>query len=115
MVFPGERSYAASPPTGEMRTGVKESLIEDALARLYGKPLAEIQAANMLLGDIGTVALHARHGTLAGEAQLPRPRPARNEVETDLRQVPLEPAVEADAIVILADGEGADVAHDAGA
>ena len=33
--------------------------------------------------------------------------PTRDEVEADLRQMPLKPAVEADAVVVLADGEGA--------
>jgi DNA ligase-1 len=62
---PAEARYLIKVATGEMRTGVKESLIEDTLARLYTQPLADVQAANMLLGDIGAVALHARHGTLA--------------------------------------------------
>src|SRR5206468_30213 len=62
---PAEARYLIKIATGEMRTGVKESLIEDTLARLYGAPLAEVQGANMLLGDTGAVALHARHGMLA--------------------------------------------------
>ncbi len=61
-----EARYLIKVATGEMRTGVKESLIEDALARLAGVPLAAVQGANMLLGDLGAVALRARRGTLAG-------------------------------------------------
>jgi DNA ligase-1 len=60
-----EAKYLIKICTGEMRTGVKESLIEEALARMAGVPVAEVQAANMLLGDIGTLALRVRHGTLA--------------------------------------------------
>jgi DNA ligase 1 len=71
---PAEARYLIKIATGEMRTGVKESLIEDALARLYGQTLAAVQGANMLLGDIGAVAAQARQGTLAGaELQLFHP------------------------------------------
>jgi DNA ligase-1 len=64
--LPGDARYLIKIATGEMRTGVKESLIEDALARLAGVPIAAVQAANMLMGDIGAVALRARQGTLGG-------------------------------------------------
>jgi DNA ligase-1 len=64
--LPGDARYLIKIATGEMRTGVKESLIEDALARLAGEPIAAVQAANMLMGDIGAVALRARQGTLGG-------------------------------------------------
>src|SRR5438128_1762845 len=37
--IPAEARYLIKIATGEMRTGVKESLIEDTLARLYGAPL----------------------------------------------------------------------------
>ena len=53
----------------------------------------------------------AGHRALAVEPQLPGPRPARDEVEADVGHVPLEPAVEADAVVVLVDGEGARVGH----
>ncbi len=49
---------------------------------------------------------------LARQPQLTRPRPARYNVEADLGHVPLEPTVEPDAVVVLVDGEGADVAHE---
>src|SRR5207244_6012391 len=48
---------------------------------------------------------------LAREAQLSRPRPARDQVEADVRQVPLEPPVEPDSVVVFADGEGAHIGH----
>ena len=53
----------------------------------------------------------ARHRALAGQPQLPGPRPARNQVEADIRHVPLEPAVEANAVVVVADGKDARVGH----
>lgn len=50
---------------GDLRIGLQEGLVEDALARAFDVPLAETQRANMLLGDIGETALLARHGRLA--------------------------------------------------
>src|SRR5690606_4533040 len=50
---------------GELRIGLRQGLVEDALARLYHCPLDEVSRANMLLGDIGETAVRARHGTLA--------------------------------------------------
>ena len=50
--------------TGDLRIGLKESLVEEAIARAYGgTPLAEVQRANMLLGDIG------RDGALAADGR----------------------------------------------
>lgn len=57
--------YILKIVTGELRTGLKESMVEDALARSVGVPIGELQRVNMLVGDIGEVALRARHGTLA--------------------------------------------------
>src|SRR6185369_3572399 len=53
----------------------------------------------------------ARNRLLAVEPQLPGARPARYQVEADVGQVALEPAVEADAVVVVADGEGARLGH----
>ena len=47
------------------------------------------------------------------DAKPPGPRPARHDVEARLGQVALEPAIEADAVVILGDGEGAVCGHGA--
>ena len=58
-------AYLIKIATGDMRTGVKESVIEEALARQAGVPVGEVQAANMLLGDIGALAVRVRHGALA--------------------------------------------------
>jgi DNA ligase-1 len=63
-----EAKYLIKICTGEMRTGVKESLIEEALARQAGLPVAAVQAANMLLGDIGALAVRVRHGQLGDVA-----------------------------------------------
>lgn len=66
---PIEAKYLLKIITGELRTGLKESLVEEALARLAGVKTAQLQYANMLLGDIGAVALLARAGRL-GEAAM---------------------------------------------
>lgn len=48
-----EAKYLVKIVTGELRVGLKESLVEEAVAKAYEVPLAEVQRANMLLGDIG--------------------------------------------------------------
>src|SRR5579863_4914651 len=50
---PLEAKYVVKIMTGDLRIGLKESLVEAAIARAYGATLAEVQRANMLLGDIG--------------------------------------------------------------
>ncbi|MDP9314380.1 MAG: ATP-dependent DNA ligase [Chloroflexota bacterium] len=50
---------------GDLRIGLQEGLVEDALARAAGVPVGLVQRANMLLGDIGETALLARYGELA--------------------------------------------------
>jgi DNA ligase-1 len=61
---PVEAKYIVKIITGDLRIGLKESLVEEAIAKAYGATLPEVQRANMLLGDIG--------GTLrlAAEAKL---------------------------------------------
>jgi DNA ligase-1 len=49
---------------GELRCGLREGALEDALARMAQMSVAQVQRANMLLGDIGETALGCRHGTL---------------------------------------------------
>jgi DNA ligase-1 len=56
-----EAKYIVKIMTGDLRIGLKESLVEEAIARAYGGSLAEVQRANMLVGDIGeTLRLAAR-------------------------------------------------------
>jgi ATP-dependent DNA ligase len=57
-----EAKYILKIITGELRIGLKESLVEEALAKAYDEPAATVQRANMLLGDIGgTLRLAAKH------------------------------------------------------
>ncbi len=50
--------------TGELRIGLKEGLVEDAIAAAAGVDGAAVREGNMLLGDLGDTALRARAGTL---------------------------------------------------
>ena len=56
--------------TGDLRIGLKESLVEEAIARAFREPhpettLKAVQRANMLLGDIGETLKLASEGRLA--------------------------------------------------
>jgi len=62
---PLETKYIIKIITGDLRIGLKESLVEDAIARAYGGTLSEVQRANMLLGDIGETVRFAAEGRLA--------------------------------------------------
>ncbi len=64
-----EAKYLVKIMTGDMRIGLKESLVEEAVARAYGGTLAEVQRANMLVGDIGETLRLAARGAL-GEAHM---------------------------------------------
>jgi DNA ligase-1 len=66
---PLEAKYLVKIITGELRIGLKESLVEEAIAKAYQAPASEVQRANMLLGDIGeTLCLAAAHRL--GEARM---------------------------------------------
>jgi DNA ligase-1 len=62
---PLEAKYIIKIMTGDLRIGLKESLVEEAIARAYGGTLIEAQRANMLLGDIGETVRLAYEGRLA--------------------------------------------------
>ncbi len=59
-----EARYVIKILTGELRIGLKEGLLEEALAAAYSQPADDIREANMLLGDLGRVARLARDGQL---------------------------------------------------
>src|SRR5215213_4244862 len=66
---PLEAKYLIKIMGGDLRIGLQEGQLEDALARAAGVSVHAVQWANMLLGDIGETALLARHGRL-GEARM---------------------------------------------
>jgi len=58
----GDAKYIVKIITGDLRIGSKESLVEEAIAKAFERPLAEVRRANMLTGDIGeTLALAAQN------------------------------------------------------
>jgi ATP-dependent DNA ligase len=60
-----EAKYLVKLLVGDLRIGLKEGLVEDAVARAFAQPLSSVAQANMLLGDIGETAVLARQGRLA--------------------------------------------------
>jgi DNA ligase 1 len=71
---PVEAKYILKIITGELRIGLKESLVEEAIAKAHDEPLAQVQRANMLLGDIGeTLRLAAEHRLHAAHMRLFHP------------------------------------------
>jgi DNA ligase-1 len=52
--------------SGELRIGLREGLVEAALAKAFDRPLDAVKRAGMLTGDIGATAELAREGRLEG-------------------------------------------------
>jgi DNA ligase 1 len=52
--------------SGELRIGLREGLVEAALAQAYDRPLDAVKRAGMLTGDIGRTATLAKQGALGG-------------------------------------------------
>ncbi len=69
-VSPLEAKYIVKIMTGDLRIGLKESLVEEAIAKAFGEAakLKDVQRANMLLGDIGETL------RLAAEGRVPEAR-----------------------------------------
>ncbi len=57
---PREVAYVAKILTGDLRIGLREGLVLDAIALAFGRDPAAIRRASMAAGDIGAVALAAR-------------------------------------------------------
>jgi len=69
-----EAKYILKIATGDLRIGMKESLVEEAIASAYEQPLALVQRANMFTGDVGEVLRLAAAGNLhSAQLQLLRP------------------------------------------
>ncbi|MEO5721620.1 MAG: ATP-dependent DNA ligase [Chthoniobacterales bacterium] len=51
-----EGQYVVKILTGDLRLGLREGLVEEAIARAFEAPLDDVKEANMLLGDIGETA-----------------------------------------------------------
>jgi len=69
---PAERDVLARIVTGEMRTGVSDGMVLEAIAEATGAGLAIVRRAALFLGDLSRVATVAREG---GPAALAAARP----------------------------------------
>ena len=56
--------YIVKVLTSELRIGLREGLVEAAIAKAYDRPLDAVKWAGMLTGDIGRLAVLAREGQL---------------------------------------------------
>jgi DNA ligase 1 len=56
--------YIVKVLAGELRIGLREGLVEAAIARAYDRPLDEVKWAGMLTGDVGKLAALARENRL---------------------------------------------------
>jgi len=61
---PLEAKYLIKLLAGDLRIGLREGLVEDAIARAFNQSLDDVAYANMLLGDIGETAVRARAADL---------------------------------------------------
>jgi DNA ligase-1 len=64
MATPLEAKYIVKLLAGDLRIGLKEGAVEDAIARLFQTNVSKVQWVNMLVGDIGETALLARQGRI---------------------------------------------------
>jgi DNA ligase 1 len=60
-----EAKYIVKIISGDLRIGLKESPVEDAISRAFEAPLDQVKRANMLLGDLGETLRLAAAGKLA--------------------------------------------------
>src|SRR5207247_2278004 len=69
-----EGQYVVKILTGDLRIGLREGLVEEAIAKAFNASLDEVKEANMLLGDIGRTAVLAKNNDLhRAELSLFRP------------------------------------------
>ena len=76
-----EGKYIAKILIREMRHGMSEGLMLEAIAKMAGRPVAEVRRANMLAGDVGRVVRELR--VSRGEADASLPRGAASDAETE--------------------------------
>jgi DNA ligase-1 len=69
-----EGQYVVKILTGDLRIGLREGLVEEAIAKAFDAPLDDVKEANMLLGDIGaTASLASRNELHRAELSIFRP------------------------------------------
>lgn len=62
---PVEARYLVRAILGEMRVGAKEGIVEDAIAKAFGRTLAEVRRAGGMIADVGELAVLAFENKLA--------------------------------------------------
>ena len=72
-----EGQYLVKILTGDLRIGLKEGLVEEAIANAFDASVDDVKDANMLLGDIGATASLAARNEL-GQAELSIFRPIKS-------------------------------------
>ena len=65
---PGTAGAIVKVLGGELRIGLREGLLEAAVAKAFGRPLDAVKRAGMLTGDVGRTALLARDDRLGDAA-----------------------------------------------
>ena len=73
---PPEAKYVIKIVTGDLRIGLKENTVEEAIAKAFNQHADFVRRTNMSLGDIGETAILARQNRL-GEASLRLFRPLK--------------------------------------
>lgn len=102
---PVEAKYLLKLMTGDMRTGVKQSLVEEAIADAFGTSATEVRRASMLLGDLAEVFKLASENRLA-DARMKLFHPLGFMLASPVASV--EEAVERFAVEIVAEASGED-------
>lgn len=70
-LHPAEGETLVKLLTGDLRIGLKEGLVEDAVATAFGAEPAAVRNAHMLTGDLGETARLAKHKILEQAALRP--------------------------------------------
>ena len=68
--------YLVKILSGELRIGLREGLVEAAIAKAFDRPLTDVKWAGMLTGDVGELATLARDDRL-GQAEMELFRPLK--------------------------------------
>jgi DNA ligase-1 len=58
---PREAAYLAKIISGDLRTGVQEGVLHDAIAKAFDRDRPTVQRCQLLVGDLGDVAVLAKH------------------------------------------------------
>lgn len=66
-----EIKYLIKILTGDLRIGLKEAMVEDAISKAFDVKSKEIKWANMLTGDLGIIAIKAKNHDLSNIAMNP--------------------------------------------